>query len=172
MLRGWTGMLGAILMLHFGVFEIAALFWQSMGIDARTLMDAPLRATSLGEFWGRRWNTGFHQLAHDLVFRPLHKSLGPSATGFLVFLISGLVHDMVISLPAHAGYGLPTLYFALQGAGVAFERSQLGRQLGLRKGFNGWLFLAVVTAIPAYWLFHPAFVLRVILPFMEAIHAL
>jgi alginate O-acetyltransferase complex protein AlgI len=165
-------MLGAILVLHFGVFEIAALLWQNLGIDAPALMDAPLRATSLAEFWGTRWNTGFHQLAHDLAFRPFHKKLGPGTAGFLVFLLSGLVHDLVISLPAHGGYGLPTLYFALQGGGVAFERSRAGRRLGLRKGRSGWLFMAVVTAAPAFWLFHPAFVLRVILPFMETIHAL
>jgi len=30
----------------------------------------------------------------------------------------------------------------------------------------------LVTAAPAFWLFHPAFVLRVILPFMHAVHAL
>jgi alginate O-acetyltransferase complex protein AlgI len=165
-------MLGAVLVLHFGVFEIAALLWQSIGIDAPALMDVPLRAASLVEFWGSRWNTGFHQLARDLAFRPFYKKLGPGKAGFLVFLLSGLVHDLVISLPAHGGYGFPTLYFALQGAGVAFERSRAGRRLGLRKGRSGWLFMTVVTAAPAFWLFHPAFVLRVILPFMEAVHAL
>lgn len=172
LLRGWTGMFGAILILHFGILEIAALLWQSIGIDAPPLMDAPLRSTSLGEFWGKRWNTGFHRLAHHLVFQTLHRSLGLAFANFVVFLLSGLLHDLVISLPARGGYGLPTLYFALQGGGVAFERSRLGRRLGLRKGFRGWLFMAAVTAVPAFWLFHQVFVVRVILPFMEAIRAL
>ncbi|HLY98926.1 MAG TPA: MBOAT family protein [Candidatus Angelobacter sp.] len=173
LLRGWTGMLGAILLLHFGAFHLAALLWQSFGIAARPLlMNSPLASRSLSEFWGKRWNTGFHQLAHDLVFRPLRRKTGVAAAGSLVFLVSGLLHDLVISLPARGGYGLPTLYFALQGAGVALERSRLGRQLGLRAGFRGWLWMAVVTAAPAFWLFHRPFVCRVILPFMEAIHAL
>ena len=91
---------------------------------------------------------------------------------FAVFVVSGLLHDFVISVPAHGGYGLPTTYFVIQGIGVAAERSSLGRQIGLARGARGWLFMALVSAGPAFWLFHPPFVLRVILPFMHAIHAL
>lgn len=89
-----------------------------------------------------------------------------------MFAASGLIHDLVISLPAHGGYGLPTGYFLLQGLGVTMERSALGKRLGLQQGATGWIFMAVVTAAPAFWLFHPPFVLRVILPFMHAIRAL
>lgn len=172
LLRGWIGMVGLILVLHFGTFQIVALFWQSFRIKATPIMLAPLRADSLSEFWGKRWNLGFRQLSHDLVFAPLHKRLGVGLAGFLVFVVSGIIHDLVISVPARGGYGLPTAYFALQGLGVAAERSSLGRKLGLRCGLRGWLFMAVVTAGPVYWLFHPPFVLRVIIPFMKAIHAL
>ena len=93
-------------------------------------------------------------------------------TGFFIFVVSGLIHDAVISLPAGGGYGLPTLYFMIQGAGVVVERSSLGQQLGLRLNIRGWLFMAVFTAGPAFWLFHPLFIRRVILPFMQAIRAL
>jgi hypothetical protein len=169
---GWVGMLGLILLLHFGSFQIVALTWQQLGVNARPIMCSPLLSTSLSEFWGKRWNLGFRQLAHDLVFRPLHKVWGVGAAGFLVFLVSGLIHDLVISVPARGSYGLPTAYFALQGVGVAVERTSLGQELGLRQGIRGWLFMAVVTAAPAFWLFHPSFVLRVIIPFMEAVGAL
>jgi alginate O-acetyltransferase complex protein AlgI len=172
LLRGWAGMLGLILLLHFGSFQILAFFWQSCGVDATPIMSAPLRSTSLSEFWGKRWNLGFRQLSHDLIFRPLHKSLGSGGAGFLVFVLSGLIHDLVISVPARGGYGLPTAYFMLQGAGVAVERSVVGKRIGLRRGIRGWLFMAVTTAAPAFWLFHPPFVRNVILPFMKAIHAL
>jgi hypothetical protein len=172
LLRGWVGMLGLILLLHFGGFEIVALFWQSFGVDAEPIMSAPLRSTSLSEFWGSRWNLGFRQLSHDLVFRPLQRRWGAGAAGFLVFAMSGLIHDFVISFPARGGYGLPTIYFMLQGLGVMVERSAFGKRLGLRKGLRGWLFTAIFTAAPVFLLFHRLFVLRVILPFMEAIHAL
>ena len=171
-LRGWLGMLGIILMLHFGSFHLLALFWQRVGVQAKPLMDAPLRATSLAEFWGRRWNIGFRQFAHDLVFQPLHRPLGPRTAAFLVFVLSGIIHDLVISVPARAGYGFPTGYFVLQGVGAQFERSEIGSRVGLRHGFRGWLFTALVAGAPAYLLFHPWFVTRVILPFMEALRAL
>jgi len=172
LLRGWVGMLGLILSLHFGSFEFVALVWQRLGVNARPIMSSPLRSTSLSEFWGKRWNLGFRQLAYDLIFRPLHRRWGAGAAGFLVFVASGLIHDLVISVPARGGYSLPTAYFILQGLGVAAERSTLGKRVGLRDGGCGWLFMAACTAGPVFLLFHPPFVLRVILPFMEAIHAL
>src|SRR6266700_1857427 len=170
--RGWIGMLGLILLLHFGSFRLLALVWQSCGVAATPIMSAPIRSKSLSEFWGKRWNLGFRQLSHDLIFRPLHRSLGAGTAGFLVFVVSGVVHDLVISVPARAGYGLPTLYFLIQGAGVALERSHLGKHLGLGRGLRGWIFMAAFTAAPVFWLFHPPFVRNVILPFMGAIHAL
>jgi alginate O-acetyltransferase complex protein AlgI len=135
-------------------------------------MSAPLRSTSLSEFWGKRWNLGFRQLAHELIFRPYYRKLGAEMAGLLVFVVSGLIHDLVISLPARAGYGLPTLYFLLQGVGVTVERSRLGQRLGLAHGARGWCFMAVFLTAPVYGLFHPWFVMRVILPFMRAIQAL
>src|SRR5580698_6654488 len=52
LLRGWTGMLGLILLLHFGSFQLIALAWQTFGVNAKPIMSAPLRSTSLAEFWG------------------------------------------------------------------------------------------------------------------------
>jgi hypothetical protein len=172
LLRGWVGLFGLIFLLHFGSFHLISLFWQSVGIDAEPIMSKPIRSKTLSEFWGKRWNLGFRQLAHDLIFRPLHKRTGVAMAGLLVFVASGLIHDLVISLPARGGYGLPTGYFILQGLGVTFERSAVGRRLGLQKGPTAWIFMVLLTAGPAFWLFHPSFVLRVILPFMRAIHAL
>ena len=172
LLRGWAGMAGLILLLHFGTFQIVALMWRAAGVNARPIMSAPLRATSLAEFWGKRWNLGFRQLGYELIFRPLRRSLGVELAGLLVFLVSGLIHDLVISVPARGGYGLPTGYFLLQGAGITVEHSRWGKRLGLAHGTRGWLFMAVFVAAPVFWLFHPWFVMRVILPFMQAIRAL
>jgi hypothetical protein len=172
LLRGWIGLFGLIFLLHFGSFHLVALFWQAVGIAADPIMSKPILSKTLSEFWGKRWNLGFRQLARDLIFSPLYKRTGVAAAGLLVFVASGLIHDLVISLPARGGYGLPTGYFILQGLGVMLERSALGRRLGLQKGPTAWVFLLILTAAPAFWLFHPAFVLRVILPFMRAVHAL
>ena len=172
LLRGWIGLLGLIFVLHFGSFHLIALFWQTMGIYAEPIMSKPILSKTLSEFWSKRWNLGFRQLAHEFIFRPLHKRTGVAVAGLLVFAASGLIHDLVISLPARGGYGLPTGYFVIQGLGVTLERSALGRMLRLQRGPIAWIFMIIVTAAPAFWLFHPPFVLRVILPFMRAIHAL
>jgi len=172
LLRGWTGLFGLIFLLHFGSFHLIALFWQANGIDAEPIMSSPILSKTLSEFWGRRWNLGFRQLAHEFTFRPLQRRTGASVAGLLVFVASGLIHDLVISLPARAGYGLPTAYFTVQGLGVLFERSALSRRLGLRRDLPARIFTLAVTALPAFWLFHPPFVHRVIIPFLYAIHAI
>jgi hypothetical protein len=183
-LAGWIGMIGLILMLHFGLFDLASIGWRVAGVEVDPIMDAPLRSTSLGEFWGRRWNGAFNRLALDFVFRPLARQRGgrrsrdaatrsrrsstlhfPVAYATLAaFLVSGLIHELVISLPANDGYGLPTAYFLLQGSGILLQHS--------RPNFRGRFSTILIAAGPVFFLFHPPFVRQVILPFMQAIHAL
>ena len=172
LLAGWIGMLGMVLLLHFGFFHLLSVGWRALRVDAPPIMNAPLRSTSVSEFWGQRWNAAFNDLALRLVFRPAVRRLGIAGAALLAFLVSGLVHELVISLPANAGYGLPSAYFLVQGLGVLLERSSVGKWLGLRAGVRGWLFTMMVVAGPAFWLFHPPFVSGVILPFMRAIGAL
>lgn len=167
--RGWVGMVGIFFLLHFGVFRLLSLMWRNRGRGAEPLFDAPLCATSLGRFWSRRWNLAFHQLIAEFVYRPGARVLGVRPAVMLGFLVSGLVHDLVISVPAGGGYGLPTGYFCLQGLAVLFERSRLAAGLGLGRGLRGWLFTVAVVAGPAYWLFHPTFVVEVIVPFLDAV---
>lgn len=168
---GWIGMLGIILTLHFGAFHLLALAWQRAGVPVQPLMRAPLLATSLGDFWGARWNTGFHALAHQFVFRPLICHLGGRGSVLAAFLISGLVHELVITIPAQGGYGLPTIYFATQGLGLLLERSAVGKKIGLAHGLRGRAFALLVAGAPAFWLFPPAFVQQIILPMLHAIGA-
>jgi hypothetical protein len=42
----------------------------------------------------------------------------------------------------------------------------------LRNGWTGRVFAIAVVAGPAFWLFHPAFVKTVVIPFLHAIGAL
>jgi len=161
-------MIGMILVLHFGIFALLAIAWRAYGLDVRPIMDAPLNSTSLGEFWGRRWNGAFNQLVFENVFRPVARSTDPILGIIVAFLASGLIHELVISLPVRTGYGLPTAYFLLQGCGVIIQH----RVPRIRHGMAGQFFTASVVAVPAFWLFHPPFIRIVILPFMKAIGAL
>jgi alginate O-acetyltransferase complex protein AlgI len=171
LLTGWTGMFGLIFVLHFGLFHLLSLAWRRAGVNAEPLMRAPLLARSLAEFWGRRWNAAFNELAHRFVFRAVARRAGTTMATLTVFAVSGVLHDVVISLPARGGYGLPTVYFLLQAAGVLLERAPFARRLGLGRGWLGWIFTLIVTAAPLGLLFHPPFVQGVILPMLRAIGA-
>jgi hypothetical protein len=171
LVAGWVGLFGLIFVLHFGSFRLVSIWWRWHGIDAVPVMRAPVAAASLGEFWGARWNTAFHVLARDYVVRPLRRRIGVPAAMLVAFVGSGLVHDLVISVPAGAGYGLPTAYFCLQGLGLLLERAPAAQRFGLGRGLRGRLFAIGVTALPAFWLFHPAFVLNVVLPFLRVLGA-
>ena len=161
--RGVVAIAGFAMLLHFGAFVLVSLAWRSAGVDATEIMAAPWNATSLSDFWGRRWNVAFHALARDLVFRPLRRArVGASMALLATFVASGLVHELVISLPARGGWGLPTLYFALQGAGVLAERTWARRA-------SGRVFALGVVLLPAPLLFHPPFLERVICPLLDAL---
>jgi len=134
-------------------------------------MDWPLKSTSLGEYWGRRWNSAFRDLAHRFLFRPLTARFGARWALIAGFTFSALLHDAVISYPAGGGYGGPTLFFLLQAVGLLVERSKRGRAYGLGAGWRGWLFTMAMLLLPAPLLFHRPFVVRVVVPFMHAIGA-
>jgi len=168
-LVGWLGMLGIVLVLHFGLFHVLSCAYRQAGIDAVPIMNWPLRSRGVSEFWGQRWNLAFRDLTHRLLFRPTVRTLGPVGALLLAFLVSGLVHDAVISLPAGGGYGLPTVFFLIQAAAILLERSRWGRAAGLGHGVRGWLFCLAVLLVPCPLLFHPPFVLRVVVPFLHAL---
>jgi hypothetical protein len=170
-LLGWAGMIGTILMLHFGSFQLLSCLWRSAGFDAPPLMNRPTHSTSVAEFWGRRWNMAFRDLTYQFLFRPLRSRIGPVAALVVGFVISGVIHDIVISLPAGGGYGGPTAFFTIQAAAIFAERSRAGRALGLGHGWRGWLFTAIALLLPVRLLFHDAFVANVVVPFMKAFGA-
>jgi hypothetical protein len=170
LVAGWMGMIGVVLLLHFGIFELLALFWRARGVDARPLMRAPLRATSISKFWSGRWNTAFSELMQQEVFAPLARRFGATAGLVGVFAMSGLLHELVITAPARGGYGWPTLYFGLQCVAVMAERSPAGARMGLGRGFVGWLFVFMVAGLPTVMLFPPVFVANVIVPMIRALN--
>jgi hypothetical protein len=166
---GWVGMVGLILVLHFGLFGVLAMVWRALGVPVSPIMRAPIAATSLAEFWGRRWNLAFRDLAHHVVFTPVARRAGNRAAMWATFAASGLMHDAVISVPAGVGFGLPTAYFLLQALGVTLERRA---DRSVRAPAVKWLRTHAFTVLPAFVLFHPPFVERVMVPFFHVIGAL
>jgi Membrane bound O-acyl transferase family len=156
--RGVIGMAGITFTLHFGLFHVLSCFWRSIGVNAVPLMDWPIASRSLAEFWGRRWNRAFRDLTHRYVFKPLLRRLGPRGGLFAGFLVSGVVHELAITVPAGSRHGGPTLFFALQGVGLLMEKKW--------PRCRGRLFTLAMLLLPAGLLFPPAFLERVVLPFL------
>lgn len=166
-LLGWTGMWGIVFLLHFGLFDLMACVWQRVGLRAVAIMNWPVASQSLAEFWGRRWNLAFRDLTARYIFRPLASDRGAVVAMLAGFIASGLIHDLIISVPAGGGYGLPTIYFVIQGLALLIERSRAGRALGLGRGLRGRLAALLVVVLPCPLLFHPWFVCGVMHPFLR-----
>jgi alginate O-acetyltransferase complex protein AlgI len=153
LIRSWLIILGSLLILHMGAFDLLTHFWRRVGVDVERICPDPWLSKSLSEFWGARWNMAFHAFVRDRIYRPLGR--GPAAVA-VVFVFSGIMHELVISLPAGGGWGLPTLYFAIHGVLVLLER-------------RGWLRTNRITTLvfvllPAPLLFHAPFLEAVIFP--------
>jgi hypothetical protein len=142
-----TTIVGIVFLLHFGLFHFLSLAWRMAGFNAKPLMNSPILATSLGDFWGNRWNTAFRDLS-QLIFKPIAKKSIPLAT-FAVFVMSGVLHELVMSVPVGSGYGGPFLYFMIQCAGVFAER---------KFPIRGRVFTILVVILPLPFLLTQGFV--------------
>lgn len=103
---------------HYGALRLLTAFWRMQGIAVRPLFRNPLMNHGLADFWAMRWNLSFSQMMARTVQRPLTDRLGRKGAVFVVFLVSGLLHELAITVPVQSGYGLPTLYFTLHGIAV------------------------------------------------------
>ncbi|HYM60924.1 MAG TPA: MBOAT family protein [Thermoanaerobaculia bacterium] len=137
---------GLSLILHFGLFGLATALWRSRGVACENPFRRPLRSNGLAELWSRRWNVGFSEMIATVVDRPLRARVGESAALLVSFCASGLLHELAITVPVGRGYGLPTLYFAVQGAFVLAER-RFGpiHRLALARA---WMFAGLLVPLP------------------------
>ena len=150
-------MVGLSLVVHFGLFTLLAALLRARGFAVPLLFDAPWRARSAAEFWAVRWNRGFAEMTAIAVQRPLARRMGRDRALLVSFLVSGLLHEVAISAPVDAGYGLPTAYFVLQGL---VQRRQADRPSRLST--------LVAIALPLPLVFHPWFVAGVVVPLLGA----
>jgi len=147
---------GLSLALHFGLLNLLAAAWRRRGVPCEPLFRAPLRSRTLAEFWGQRWNAAFAEMSALAVHRPLARALGRRPALFAAFLFSGLLHELAISLPVRAGFGLPLAYFALQGALVLLENRRR----------SGPLRTTIAVAAPLPLVFHRPFLEGVAWPLL------
>jgi alginate O-acetyltransferase complex protein AlgI len=153
---------GLSLTVHFGLFSLLALALRRAGFAVGFPFLNPLPCRDLQAFWSRRWNRPFVELMTWTVARPLRRRRGRGTALLAGFLASGLLHEVAISLPVQAGYGLPTLYFFLQGSAV-FAEHRFRLAEGLPAPWHRLLVWSILL-LPLPLVFPPPFVRGVLFP--------
>jgi len=161
----WIGMIAIVMAIHFGLFHVLSCIWRANGVKAMPVMNLPIASKSISDFWSHRWNLAFRDLTKRLCFLPLSRRMHASSALLTSFIASGAVHDLVISLPAGGGYGLPTLYFTFQGIAVLADRKRNLFSAQPRSTICGWMIAFLVIVLPLPLLFHSSFIHKVIIPF-------
>jgi len=164
----WACISAYCLVLHFGILHFFAAYWQRAGVPVAPIMQWPARSTSLNDFWARRWNRAFRDVCHILIIRPTRRLLGPAGALGLVFIASGLVHELIMSVPAAGGFGGPFAYFTLQVPGCWFERRASMKRLMRRRVWIGRVWTATWVILPLPLLVNAMFVQNVLVPFFTA----
>jgi Membrane bound O-acyl transferase family len=163
-LAGWLGVFVILLTFHCGLSDVVSGGLRRAGYPVRRLFCDPLASRSLREFWGSRWNTAFVEMNRVIVLPWLRPRLGRTAYP-AAFLLSGLLHELAISLPVRTGFGLPTAYFALHAVATSVEHplrvARWPRWLA-----RLWTWALVLVPLPL--LFHRAFRDALVLPLFNA----
>lgn len=147
------------LMLELFLASAAALARALLGAELEPQFDRPYLASSLRDFWGRRWNLMVPGVLRPCVYRPVRARFGAAAGVLAAFLVSGAMHEvMFYYITLEAGTGEVTAFFALHGACAVAER-WMARQGGMWRpprpvataltlafvtGTGSWLFFAPV----------------------------
>ena len=119
----WTIFL--FLSLFTGSFS---LMLACAGFAPTTMFDAPLtRATSISEFWSKRWNLLIHGLFRRTVFAPLTARGAPAwLAGVCAFALSGAFHEYAFALQqpdVRKSLGRCALFFLAQAPVVSAEKA-------------------------------------------------
>jgi hypothetical protein len=131
-----------------------------LSMEMEPQVDHPYLASSLRDFWGRRWNLMVPSILWPSVFRPIRAHLGNAAGVMATFLVSGLMHELIFYYIMWCPpSGEVTALFLLHGACAAAE--------GWWTSHPGWWRPPRAAAVPltltfvagtGFWLFFPAMV--------------
>lgn len=125
----------------------SALLFSTIG--HKTIVDmhnAPWAATSLQNFWSKRWNVWVRDWILSLS-KPLAK-LGANKALFFAFMLSGVFHEMMVSLPYFVltnknVFGLMIIYFGIQFIGMWLEKKYLNNSPYFFKIIYTWIFILI-----------------------------
>jgi alginate O-acetyltransferase complex protein AlgI len=165
----WLLIAAFLAAVHQGLGRILPFGLRWLGYPVEPLFNAPLQSAGVADFWSDRWNRPFIGMNRLLLTKPLADRFNIKVAAVGGFLASGVVHELAISYPAGAGWGLPFLYFVVQGVLYTVEQEFFpgdeatpGRRL--------WTYLAVLGPVPL--LFHGPFRMTFLAPLVEGGRAL
>ncbi|KAI4968199.1 hypothetical protein ZWY2020_005311 [Hordeum vulgare] len=132
----------------------------ALGMETEPQFDRPYLASSLRDFWGRRWNLMVSAIFRPSVYDPVRARAGVAAGVLASFAASGVMHEAMVcylSLRWPPGGGMAA-FFALHGACCVAEGWCARRWAARRRPPR-----AVATALvglfvagTSFWLFFPA----------------
>ncbi|KAK4420814.1 Long-chain-alcohol O-fatty-acyltransferase [Sesamum alatum] len=154
--------LGLELLLAMTALPVRAV----LGLELEPQFDEPYLATSLQDFWGRRWNLMVTSILRPTVYHPvrristriLGRRWAPAPAILATFLVSGLMHEVIYYYMSRARPTWEvTWFFVLHGVCLAAEvalKKAVGRRLQLPKVVSRPLTVGFV-AVTGGWLFFP-----------------
>uniref|UniRef100_A0A6B2LIN4 Wax synthase domain-containing protein n=1 Tax=Arcella intermedia TaxID=1963864 RepID=A0A6B2LIN4_9EUKA len=88
------------------MMDLCSLYYEFLGgILTYPMFDAPFLATSVRDFWGKRWNLPVAHYFKEFVFGRL-RGCGMSGlwAALLVFLVSGVAHEVFMMFVGDVAY--------------------------------------------------------------------
>ncbi|XP_050369981.1 acyl-CoA--sterol O-acyltransferase 1-like [Argentina anserina] len=147
---------------------VAAMARAATGLELEPQFDEPYLASSLQDFWGRRWNIMVTSILRPSVYQPVltvatrlvGRKWAPLPAVFGTFVVSAIMHELIFY---YLGRMSPTWdvtwFFLLHGVclvvEIAIKKAVALRRFQLPRAISGPLTVAFVTAT-VFWLFLPA----------------
>ena len=117
------------------------------------ISEAPWRATSIADFWARRWHQTFRRPFIVIGGYPARKVFGKLGGVLGVFALSGVLHDWSIwGMGRGTDFSRLGGFFVLNGVGVILEQVWLrltGKKVG---GWTGWTWTMVYIMVTGHLL--------------------
>lgn len=165
--QAWCVWVLGVIAVFFGFTRLLAGFWNWLGWPVRPVFDRPVYARSLADWWGRRWNLAVHDALAIAIWQPLRgRGVAAAWASAAVFLISGLLHEFLLSYPAGGGWGGPSAYFAIQAGGMVAERRKGLRRILRAAPWRRAAWTLGVVLLPGPLLFHPPLLRALVRPWL------
>ena len=132
---------GLGLCFHMGLALLNSCALQLFKIESPVLCKSPIKSKNLRDFWSVRWNRAFSDFMRVVFLKKYGKRLGSLGSILLIFCLSGIIHELVITIPLGRLYGLPFLYFLIQGVGMILEKKYANNWKPLYKKMWAYSFL-------------------------------